>query len=143
MDLVWYTRARREGSDARFVDWEITRDLRSWDDAPAPAQMGRKIIAAVTGEDPPVDKAAAVSNAMHWAYGTTCGAVYALAFPRRSWWAGLGLGAGVWASDYVTLPLAGVYKPIWEYDLPTLAKDLSAHLVYGVATDAALRAQAE
>jgi hypothetical protein len=28
----------------------------------------------------------------------------------------------------------GVYKPIWKYDLETLAKDLSAHLVFGTAT---------
>ena len=35
------------------------------------------------------------------------------------------------------LPLLGVYKPIWEYDLETLRKDLSAHLVFGTATAAA------
>jgi len=34
----------------------------------------------------------------------------------------------------VVLPLAGLYKPIWEYDRHTLAKDLSAHLVYGLTT---------
>jgi hypothetical protein len=32
-----------------------------------------------------------------------------------------------------------VYEPIWKYDLRTLAKDLSAHLVFGVATAAAFR----
>jgi hypothetical protein len=32
------------------------------------------------------------------------------------------------------LPLAKVYKPIWEYDRATLAKDYSAHVVFGVAT---------
>jgi len=40
---------------------------------------------------------------------------------------------------YVVLPLLGVYKPIWEYDLETLGKDLSAHLVFGTATAAAFR----
>jgi hypothetical protein len=34
-------------------------------------------------------------------------------------------------------PLLGVYKPIWKYDLETLRKDLSAHLVFGTATAAA------
>jgi hypothetical protein len=29
------------------------------------------------------------------------------------------------------LPLAKVYQPIWKYDTRTLAKDLSAHVVYG------------
>jgi hypothetical protein len=40
----------------------------------------------------------------------------------------------VWVSGYVVLPLAHLYKPIWEYDSKTLAKDLSAHIVYGVTT---------
>jgi hypothetical protein len=45
----------------------------------------------------------------------------------------------VWAGGYVVLPQLGVYKPIWKYDLETLGKDLSAHLVFGSATAAAFR----
>jgi hypothetical protein len=45
----------------------------------------------------------------------------------------------VWAVSYAILPAAGLYKPIWEYDRETLAKDLSAHLVYGATTAAAER----
>ncbi|MGH2502015.1 MAG: hypothetical protein ACRDID_05785 [Ktedonobacterales bacterium] len=37
----------------------------------------------------------------------------------------------VFGAAYVIMPLARLYKPIWEYDKPTLAKDLSSHLVYG------------
>jgi hypothetical protein len=55
---------------------------------------------------------------------------------------GLPFGAGVWGSSYVVLPAAGLYQPIWEYDRRTLANDLSAHLVYGLATAAAFRALA-
>jgi hypothetical protein len=40
----------------------------------------------------------------------------------------------------VVLPLAGVYKPIWEYDVRTLREDLSAHLVFGAATSAVFAA---
>ena len=39
----------------------------------------------------------------------------------------------------VLLPAAKLYKPIWEYDRKTLAKDLGAHLVYGLATASAFR----
>jgi hypothetical protein len=39
----------------------------------------------------------------------------------------------------VVLPAARLYEPIWKYDRVTLAKDLSAHLVYGPGTAAALR----
>jgi hypothetical protein len=52
---------------------------------------------------------------------------------------GLPFGAAVWAGGYVVLPAAKLYKPIWEYDRKTLAKDLSAHLVYGLGTAAAVR----
>ena len=45
-------------------------------------------------------------------------------------------GAVVWGTSYVILPLAGLYRPIWEYDIGTLWQDLSAHLVYGLATAA-------
>jgi hypothetical protein len=48
-------------------------------------------------------------------------------------------GAGVWVSGYVILPAAKLYQPIWEYDGKTLAKDLSAHLVYGLTTAAAFQ----
>ena len=50
---------------------------------------------------------------------------------------GLPFGAAVWATDYVVLPAAGIYKPIWEYDAKTLASDLIAHLAYGAGTGTA------
>jgi hypothetical protein len=52
---------------------------------------------------------------------------------------GLPFGATVWAGSYVILPAAKLHKPTWEYDGRTLAKDLSAHLVYGLATATTLR----
>jgi hypothetical protein len=42
-----------------------------------------------------------------------------------------------WLSSYVVLPVAKVYRPIWEYDAATLGRDLSAHLVYGLTTSSA------
>jgi hypothetical protein len=39
----------------------------------------------------------------------------------------------VWSASYVLLPLAGLYRPIWEYDAKVLAKDLGDHLVYEVS----------
>ena len=48
------------------------------------------------------------------------------------------LGPVVWLSGYAILPLAKIYQPIWTYDVKTLAKDFSAHLVYGVAAGSAL-----
>jgi hypothetical protein len=139
MDLVWYRRYRSGGGEDGFADWEVTQDVPSWEEAPAPAQMGRKLIRGVAGTDVPLERAAALNNVMHWVYGTSWASGYAIVLRRRPWWAGPAFGATVWASDYVTLPLAGVYEPIWTYDPSALWQDLSAHLVYGVATDAVLR----
>src|SRR4051812_30122398 len=111
MDLVWYARQRRGGGEGSFADWEVTRSVESWDEAPAPGQMGRKVLAAVTGRDVPVERAAAVSNVMHWAYGTSWAAAYGLLGARgRRWWSGPVFGSLVWGSGYVVLPAAGVYE---------------------------------
>ena len=45
----------------------------------------------------------------------------------------------MWTTSYIVLPPTGLYKPMWEYDAPTLYKDLSAHLVYGVTTATSFR----
>jgi uncharacterized membrane protein YagU involved in acid resistance len=50
---------------------------------------------------------------------------------------GVPYGAAVFASDYVTLPIAGLHQPIWKYDAKALWEDLSAHLAYGAGTGAA------
>jgi hypothetical protein len=42
-------------------------------------------------------------------------------------------------NGYVVLAAAELYEPIWKYDLKALGNDLSAHLVYGLATAAAWR----
>ena len=81
---------------------------------------------------------------MHWAYGTSLGAAYSL-LPDRGGLTvarGAAFGSAVWLSSYVTLPLLGLYQPIWRYDARTLGTDLSHHLVFGTTvavTAAALR----
>jgi uncharacterized membrane protein YagU involved in acid resistance len=76
---------------------------------------------------------------VHWATGIGWAALYGVLAGRSSRHPvvrSLALGPVVWLSGYVVLPLAGVYKPIWEYDARTLADDLSAHLVFGLTTSA-------
>ncbi len=77
---------------------------------------------------------------MHWSYGLQWGAIFGFAVgssARMRPWQGPLLGLLVWLASYVTLPIAGFYKPIWAYDLKTLWDDLSAHLVYGTGVAAA------
>ncbi|MCW3016190.1 MAG: hypothetical protein JWO02_3282 [Solirubrobacterales bacterium] len=138
MDLLLFCRYRRGGGDSGFVDWEFSRGLTGWDEAPAPAQMGKRVVGCVFRRELPDERAALTNNVMHWSYGTSWGALYGIVAASledpptvRS---GVVFGSIVWAGDYVILPLAGLYEPIWEYDAKTLADDLSAHLVFGVAT---------
>jgi hypothetical protein len=140
MDMVWYMRYRRGGGKERFLDWELSTGLTSWDNAPAPALVGKRLLEGFSGKTLPPERAAFVNNVMHWAYGIGWGTVYGVlagSLARPFVALGVPFGAAVWATDYVVLPKAGVYKPIWEYDRKTLWKDLSAHLAYGTGTAAA------
>jgi len=141
MDLLWYGRYRRGGGEAPFVDWETAKGV-TWENAPAPAQLGRKVASGVFDIDLPESAAPLTTNIVHWSYGVAWGAALGVlegTVGAYSPLAGLVFGPVVWSSGYVVLPLAKIYKPIWEYDAATLWKDLSAHLVYGATTATALR----
>ena len=142
MDGLLFVRYRRDGGKASFAGWEFSSDVASWDEAPAPAQVGQRLVDGVFGRELSPDRISLVNNITHWGYGVLGGAQYgvlagSLRQPRVI--CGLPFGALVWAASYVVLPAAKLYKPIWEYDRVTLAKDLSAHLVYGLATATAFR----
>lgn len=143
MDLVWFARYKRSGGQDGLLDWEFSTRLKDWEGAPAPAQVGRRVVEGLFQRELPAETAAMTNDVTHWGYGSAWGAFFGLVAgslrsPKLRH--GLVLGPVVWGSSYVVLPLAKLYKPIWEYDLKTLARDLSAHTVYGVATAAAFRA---
>ena len=140
MDATLYRRYRHDGGNAAFPGWESSEGLVSWANAPAPALVAKQLLEGVLKHELSPRYARLLNNATHWGFGLAAGAGYGLLFGSRrrpKVWYGLPFGAAVWASGYVVLPLLGVYKPIWKYDLETLAKDLSAHLVFGTATAAA------
>ena len=142
MDALLFARYRRDGGDSSLEDWELSTGVSSWEQAPAPAQVGKRLVEGLFDRKLPPSRAALMNNVTHWAYGMLGGAQYGIvagSLPKPRIRYGLVFGTTVWASGYVILPAAKLYKPIWEYDRNTLAKDLSAHLVYGVATATALR----
>ena len=141
MDASLYRRYRQDGGDTDFPDWESSEGLTSWKDAPAPALVAKHLLDRVLGHEVSPRYARLLNNATHWGFGLANGAGYGLLGARRrpKLWFGLPFGAAVWASGYIVLPLLGVYEPIWKYDLETLRKDLSAHLVFGTATATAFR----
>ena len=139
MDTLLYRRYRNNGGGETFAAWEFSDGIQSWEEAPAPALVGKQFVERLTGHDISSRCARALNNMMHWAFGLAAGRGYGLLAgvrtARLQW--GLPFGAAVWADGYVVLPRLGVYEEIWSYDRNTLAKDLSAHLVFGAATAAA------
>jgi len=141
MDLVWYVRYTRDGGEQSFLAWEFGESITKWDDVSAPGQVGRRVLEGFLQQELPDRWARATNNVVHWLYGSMWGAQYGVVAgsvdreAKPSW--GLALAPVVWLSGYVVLPLAKLYKPLWEYDAETLMKDFTAHLAYGAATGAA------
>ncbi|MFV0405594.1 MAG: hypothetical protein ACK5LN_02020 [Propioniciclava sp.] len=139
MDVLWYLRYRRSGGTQDPLNWEFG-GVEGWDEVSAPGEVGLLVLREIMGEDPPESWAQPTQNAMHWLTGMGWGKVLAITVGAVSWRTGLALGPLAWLTSYVVLPPLGVYRPIQSYPLPILAKDLSAHLVFGVVTAAVVAA---
>ena len=136
LDTVQYLKYRRGGGTESPLAWEFA-PVQTWEQAPAPGQVARRVIEGFTQRKLPDRSAWAISTVAHWAYGSAAGTAYgilagSLPAPRPVY--GLPFGAAVFANDYIALPAAGLYQPIWKYDAKTLAWDLSGHLAYGTGT---------
>lgn len=111
-----------------------------WQQAPAPAKVGRLLLRAL-GYDVPANQIELLTNVMHWGYGTGWGAIYGAVMGntarQRPVARGLGFGTWVWVMSYVQLVPLGIYEPPWTYPPQELAMDLSYHLAYGVGLGAA------
>jgi hypothetical protein len=139
LDAVQYLRYRRGGGRESPLAWEFA-PVESFDKAPAPGKVAKRVIEGFTQRQLPDRWAWLTSTVMHWGYGSGWGALYGIleGSARKPYpWYGLPFGTVVWASGYVALPEAGLYKPLWDYGPQTLAKDLTAHLGYGAGTGTA------
>jgi hypothetical protein len=137
MDTLLYVRYRRGGGTQAPLEWEFSTGVDKWEDVSAPGLVGKRLLEGVLRHDVPDRWARSTQNVVHWATGMGWGAPFGAAVgsvKRQSWAWGLDLGPIVWLAGYIVLPAAKIYQPIWDYDAKTLAKDLSAHLVYGITT---------
>jgi ABC-type nitrate/sulfonate/bicarbonate transport system permease component len=144
MDTVRYLMYRRAGGTDGLLSWEFA-PVESWNQAPEPGQVAKRLVEGLT-QRPIGDRWAWLTSTLaHWCYGSAWGIGYGIlagSLRQSRAWYGLPFGATVWASGYAVLPEAGLYKPIWEYDRATLARDLTSHLAYGASTGAAFCAVA-
>ena len=124
-----------QSSQDRGPSTEPQSDAERWQHAPAPAQVAKRILEGIFHEDVSAAHIPLLTNAMHWLYGTSLGALYGLVqgtIRANPLAAGLAFGGGAWALSYAQLVPMGIYEPPWRYPPKTLAVDLSYHLVYGV-----------
>jgi len=136
LDAVHYLKYRRAGGTDSPLAWEFA-PVENWETAPDAGKVAKRVIEVFTQRKLPDHLAWLMSTIAHWAYGSAAGAAYGIvagSLPRPRPRYGLPLGTALFASDYIALPVAGLYKPIWQYDATTLAWDLSAHLAYGAGT---------
>jgi hypothetical protein len=75
MDLLWFARYRHNGGASGLVDWEFSAGLHDWNEAPAPAQVGRRLIEGFLQRELPAERARGVNNIVHWATGVGWGGV--------------------------------------------------------------------
>ena len=139
MDLIEFRRYRQAGGTYPLVAWETAKGIDKWDNSSAPGQFGKRVVEAITGRELPERWARATTNAVHWTTGIGWGAQFGFLSglsPRHRLAQGVLLGPTAWLAGYVILPLAKVYKPIWDYDAATLTKDLGTHLTFGSVTAA-------
>lgn len=136
MDALWYARYRRGGGAANPLTWEFG-GVDGWTDVSAPGQVGEAALKTALGTEPADAWAQPTQNFVHWSTGVGWGKIYGLVTGGRAGLAGgVGLGLVAWLTSYVVLPPLGIYKNVWEYDGKTLARDLSAHLLFGTVTAA-------
>jgi hypothetical protein len=141
LDTVQYVLYRRAGGQERPLTWEFP-PVDSWEKAPDPGKVAKRLIEGFTGRELPDRWAGFTSTVAHWSTGSAWASLYGVlagSLRRPYVLYGLPFGVVVWISGYIVLPEAGLYKPIWEYDAKTLARDLSVHLAYGIGTGAAFR----
>jgi hypothetical protein len=115
---------------------------KDWGETPEPAQVGQRVAKGVFQRDVPLRKAGLLTNIVHWLYGTSWGALYALIEEsvHQPAVSGAALAGAVMTSDYTLLPAMKLYEPPWRYSPATLAKDAGNHLVHGLAIAGAYRA---
>jgi hypothetical protein len=95
-----------------------TSEAERWQQAPAPAQVAKRILEGVFDTGVAADRIPLLTNAMHWLYGTVAGSVYGVvqgtirANPVAH---GLVFGGAVWGFSYAQLAPMGIYEPPWRY----------------------------
>src|SRR5262245_10344490 len=99
MDRLLYRRYHDSGGDLSFRAWESSAGVESWDGAPAPALVAKRLLEGIFKRDIAPRHARLLNNATHWGFGVVNGAAYGALAGRRKprIWFGVPFGVAVWA----------------------------------------------
>jgi hypothetical protein len=131
------------GTGAMTAAQTAYMDATGGEPSTTPAEVAKRIIRGVFAREVSDERTEQLNNAMHWLYGTSWGAAYAIAAGGRRPRAirsGLLFGAAVWAVSLVQLPAMKLAPPVWEQEPSAIAPDLGFHLVYGLGVATAFKA---
>jgi hypothetical protein len=64
MDTFLFARYRRNGGDSSPGDWESSAGVTSWEQAPAPAHVGKRLVEGLFGIELAPNRARLVNNIM-------------------------------------------------------------------------------
>jgi hypothetical protein len=105
-----------------------------WDSAPAPAQVGKRLIEGAFGLSISPRAIPTLTQVMHWSYGTMWGSVYAIgreSMRARGPFVGPLFGLVVWAASYAQLVPLGIYEPPWAYPPRAILDEMGYHVTFG------------
>ncbi len=111
---------------------------------PATIKAAEAISAHILGHQLEADEKKIAGNVVHYAVGSTSGAIYGAAAelaPEVTAGAGIPFGSAVWlVVDEGAVPLLGLSKGPTEYPLSTHIYALASHVVFGLTTEVVRRA---
>jgi hypothetical protein len=68
MDMFLFARYRRNGGDSSAAQWESSAGVTRWEQAPAPAQVAKRLVEGLFSIELAPSRARLVNKVMHWGY---------------------------------------------------------------------------
>ncbi|GAC1415566.1 MAG: hypothetical protein NVSMB5_04880 [Candidatus Velthaea sp.] len=134
MDVVGEALYARQSDASKKIESEI-------EPKSALSILAERILRAV-GDEGSDDDVARLSNAIHWAFGTSTGIAYAMldpALPVLSKTFGVPVSLALYAFDELGLAAFGLTPPPQAFPVETHARALLNHLAYGAVLAVAYR----
>lgn len=78
MDALLFSRYRRAGGETPFAPWELSSGISRWEEAPAPAIVGKRLVEGLFERRIPSTRAPLLNNLTHWGYGVLAGVQYGI-----------------------------------------------------------------